>query len=353
MRRSASRASRCGRCRRCRCDDATTLFVQRARATRPDFDPDPETAASVAEICRRLDGLPLAIELAAARMRMMSAAEVAQRLDDGRLLARGPRTAQPRHQSLAAAIDWSYRLLSQPRAAAVRAAVGVRGRRRPRRGARGVRRTGHDRSRHARPAHRAGRQVDGGRGEQSAAAPATGCWRRCVPTGGSGCAADGSRLARRHAEYFVELAERAARGVQGPDERMWVERTLPDADNLRVAFEQVIADQDADLAMRLVTSLPEVSAVCGSGTSRRPGPSGRSISRPPTTRCSSPPSAPPPAVRGTVGDFARARRLAARAGGRVPGPRHGPDPAIRRTSWRTSRCTRATSTPPCATTTPR
>ena len=94
--------------------DAAALFVQRARATRPDFDPDGRSGA-VAEICRRLDGLPLAIELAAARMRAMSAAEMAPSgCDDARLLARGPRTAQPRHQSLAAAIDWSYRLLSEP-----------------------------------------------------------------------------------------------------------------------------------------------------------------------------------------------------------------------------------------------
>ena len=89
--------------------DASTLFVLRARATRPDFA---TVGSAVAEICRRVDGLPLGIELAAARTRAMSVAEIAARLDDGHLLARGARTAQPRHQSLAAAIDWSYRLLA-------------------------------------------------------------------------------------------------------------------------------------------------------------------------------------------------------------------------------------------------
>nr|MBA3908147.1 AfsR/SARP family transcriptional regulator [Pseudonocardiales bacterium] len=69
---------------------ATTLFVQRARATRPDFDPDREPSGTIAEICLRLDGLPLGIELAAARTRAMSAAEIASRLDDGHLLAHGP-----------------------------------------------------------------------------------------------------------------------------------------------------------------------------------------------------------------------------------------------------------------------
>ena len=60
-----------------------------------------------------MDGLPLAIELAAARMRVMNAAEAIHRLDDGRLLAGGARTAPPRHQSLTGAIDWSYRLLPE------------------------------------------------------------------------------------------------------------------------------------------------------------------------------------------------------------------------------------------------
>ena len=68
-------------------------------------------------------------------------------------------------------------------------------------------------------------------------------------------------LASRHAEYFVELAEQAARGLQGADERAWVERTLPEHDNLRAAFEYAVADRDVDLALRLVTSLPELTHV--------------------------------------------------------------------------------------------
>ena len=62
-------------------EDATALFADRARAGRPDFDLDHEPVGAVAEICRRLDGLPLAIELAAARMRVMSSLDVARRLD--------------------------------------------------------------------------------------------------------------------------------------------------------------------------------------------------------------------------------------------------------------------------------
>ena len=95
-------------------EDATRLFADRARAGRPDFDLAHEPAGAVAEICRRLDGLPLAIELAAARMRVMSSIDIARRLDRLRLLSGGARGAPPRQQSLAATIDWSYRLLTEP-----------------------------------------------------------------------------------------------------------------------------------------------------------------------------------------------------------------------------------------------
>ncbi len=85
-------------------EDATVLFADRARAGRPDFDVEHEPVGAVAEICRRLDGLPLAIELAAARMRAMSSLDVARRLDRLRLLRGGARSAHPRQQSLTATI---------------------------------------------------------------------------------------------------------------------------------------------------------------------------------------------------------------------------------------------------------
>jgi non-specific serine/threonine protein kinase len=89
------------------------LFVERARAIRPDFALTGETAAPVAELCRRLDGLPLALELAAARLRVFPPAELLARLDDRfRLLGGGSRTAPLRQQTLRGALDWSYDLLS-------------------------------------------------------------------------------------------------------------------------------------------------------------------------------------------------------------------------------------------------
>ncbi len=90
------------------------LFIDRARAVAPAFQLDDRNAAAVANICRRLDGIPLAIELAAARMRSLSAEEVNARLDQRfRLLTGGARTAMPRQQTLRAAIDWSYELLAE------------------------------------------------------------------------------------------------------------------------------------------------------------------------------------------------------------------------------------------------
>ena len=94
---------------------AVRLFVERARAVAPRFAPDRRGAAMIATICRRLDGIPLAIELAAARVAALGIEALAARLDDRfQLLTGGRRTALPRHQTLRATLDWSYELLSEP-----------------------------------------------------------------------------------------------------------------------------------------------------------------------------------------------------------------------------------------------
>ena len=93
---------------------AVKLFVVRAREASPDFTPDDRTATIVGAICRRLDGMPLAIELAAARTAAFGIDGVAARLDDRfRILTAGLRTALPRHQTLRATLDWSYELLPE------------------------------------------------------------------------------------------------------------------------------------------------------------------------------------------------------------------------------------------------
>lgn len=93
---------------------AIRLFVDRAEAVKPEFSMTPDIAPAVLQICQRLDGIPLAIELAAARVRVLSPQQIADRLDDRfRLLTGGSRTALPRQRTLQALIDWSYDLLSE------------------------------------------------------------------------------------------------------------------------------------------------------------------------------------------------------------------------------------------------
>jgi predicted ATPase len=90
------------------------LLIQRARAVRPGFEVTAGNAPAIARICRALDGMPLAIELAAARLRTMAPEQVAARLDDRfALLSSGSRTAVPRHQTLRAVVDWSWDLLDE------------------------------------------------------------------------------------------------------------------------------------------------------------------------------------------------------------------------------------------------
>lgn len=93
-------------------EEAVTLFAERAASVAPDFDAA-SSREHVLRICERLDGMPLAIELAAARVKMLPPEEIAARLDDRfRLLTSGPRTAEARHKTLRATVDWSHALLT-------------------------------------------------------------------------------------------------------------------------------------------------------------------------------------------------------------------------------------------------
>ncbi|HEY3059269.1 MAG TPA: tetratricopeptide repeat protein, partial [Chloroflexota bacterium] len=95
--------------------EGVRLFLERARSALPSFALTDRNAPAVSEVCRRLDGLPLAIELAAARVRTIGVEQMAARLDDRfRLLTDGRRTAPVRHQTLRAAIEWSHGLLTEP-----------------------------------------------------------------------------------------------------------------------------------------------------------------------------------------------------------------------------------------------
>jgi predicted ATPase/class 3 adenylate cyclase/predicted negative regulator of RcsB-dependent stress response len=101
--------------------ESVRLFSERAAAAQPGFRVSDRNAAAVTDICRRLDGIPLALELAAARVRVLPAEKIATRLTDRfRLLTGGDKTALPRQQTLRACIDWSYELLSEPERALLR-----------------------------------------------------------------------------------------------------------------------------------------------------------------------------------------------------------------------------------------
>ena len=107
--------------------DAVALFVERARRARPSFAISDANAPAIAQICHRLDGIPLAIELAAARCRQLSAERIAAELDDRfRLLTGGARTVMARQQTLAASVDWSHERLDDAEQTHVPAARRVR-----------------------------------------------------------------------------------------------------------------------------------------------------------------------------------------------------------------------------------
>ena len=303
--------------------DAAVLFADRARAGRPDFDLDSEPVGAVAEICRQLDGLPLAIELAAARIRAMSSLDLARRLDGLRLLRGGARGALPRQQSVAATIDWSYRLLAEPEQALfMRLSVFAGGF--DLEAAHGV--CGDDLALEDDTLDALTGLVD-----KSMVSVRSGAGRTRYLVLETLRAYGRERLAERelhdgvstrHMAYFTELAERAAAGMHSEDEQAWVERILPDYDNLRAAFEHATTTGDVDSALRLVTSLPEfVHLRIGFEAS---GWAERTLSRAdPEHRLYA--AAVGFAARGAWnrGDYARARALATSANGRLPGRGNG------------------------------
>jgi predicted ATPase/DNA-binding SARP family transcriptional activator len=165
--------------------DAVRLFVERATTADPSFTLDGASGPVVAELCRRLDGLPLAIELAAARVRALPPAELALRLQDRfRLLTGGGRAVDPRQQTLRATIDWSWALLAEPDRRLLRRLSGFSGGwtvAAPRRCAAA---TGWTRAGSWRGC--SGWSTGPWSWPPVATRPGSGCWRRCGPMGPSG-----------------------------------------------------------------------------------------------------------------------------------------------------------------------
>ncbi|HEY7107504.1 MAG TPA: adenylate/guanylate cyclase domain-containing protein [Acidimicrobiia bacterium] len=227
--------------------DAVRVFAQRAAAARPGFAVTEENAAAIAELCRRLDGIPLALELAAARVTAMTPSEILQRIGERfRLLKGGPRTGSPRHQTLLSAIDWSYSLLDETeRAVFTRLAVFAGG-------------------------------FDLEAAERVASDDLLGpldvveVLSALVSKSMIAAATDDATTSRyqmleslrdfalerldkqvhwrrRHAAYFGTFASEAGRGLIGRDEAAWRARVRVELDNLRAAVSWALATGDRDM----------------------------------------------------------------------------------------------------------
>ncbi|MFI6539178.1 BTAD domain-containing putative transcriptional regulator [Nonomuraea sp. NPDC050547] len=233
---------------------AVRLFVARAAASAPGFVLDEDNAAAVAAICRRLDGLPLALELAATRVRALGVRGLAERLDDRfRLLASGRRDAPARQRTLRAMIDWSWELLSEPeRVVLRRLAVHAEG-----------------------CTLEAAEEVCAG-GEvaaddvldllsrlvdRSLVVTADGARYRLLESVAAYCverlraAGELDEVHRRRDDHYADLAERAAPYLYGEDQRRWLDRLDDESANLRNVLDEALHRGAAGLAARLVTAL--------------------------------------------------------------------------------------------------
>jgi predicted ATPase len=243
---------------------AVRLFADRGAAARPGFAVDEATVAPVLRICRALDGIPLALELAAARLRALSPEQIAGRLDDRfRLLADGSRPALPRHQTLRAVVDWSWDLLDDSERVLLRRLAVFAG------GAtlEAVERVCAD------PGPGLGGLArddvlyllaalvdkslvvageDGEAGEVRyrllETVRAYGQERRRQ-------AGEDEALHRAHAAYFLDLAERADPRLRGHDQLGWIARLSAERDNLHTALRWAVDTPDATMALRLVVAL--------------------------------------------------------------------------------------------------
>jgi len=243
---------------------AVRLFCDRAGAVRPGFALSTDNAPAVAQVCVRLDGIPLAIELAAARVRVLPPRQLLARLEDRfRLLTGGSRTALERHQTLRAAVDWSHDLLTAPERTffarlsvfaggftlEAAEAVGADGPDGP---------DGPDRGGIEAPevldllTHlvdtslvEAEEQPDGTARYRLLETLRQYARERLV-AGGAAAATH-----TRHAATYLALAEAAAPALHGPQQRRWLDRLETEHDNLRAALRCLLDREDPDGAVRL------------------------------------------------------------------------------------------------------
>ena len=243
--------------------EAVRLFVQRAREANAGFALTERNAPVVARLCWKLDGIPLAIELAAARVRALSVEQISERLENPlSLLTTGSRTAEPRHQTLRAALEWSYELLDeQERALFERLSVFAGGW-----DLEAAEAIGADGSLEADLVLDVlSRLMDKSLvvAEESVDDDASLRYRMLVPVRQFGREKLEERtwaqdVLRRHAEYYLDLAERADRELMGPDQGRWLTRIRSELGNLRGALAwsaEPYQEDRAELRLRLVAAL--------------------------------------------------------------------------------------------------
>jgi len=236
-------------------NEAVRLFAERARAVSPTFALSDENLPTVARISVRLDGIPLAIELAAARVKVLSVDQIAERLDDRfRLLAGGSRTALARQQTLRAAMDWSHDLLTDPERALLRRLSVFAG------GwtleaAEAVcadeavpREAVLDLLTHL---------VDKSLVDVDAGTPPRYMMLETVRQYGREkllAAAEAPHFRSRHRDWFLALAEQAAGHLTGPQQKVWLDRLEREWDNLQVAMGWSV-EEEPDRGMTMAGAL--------------------------------------------------------------------------------------------------
>jgi predicted ATPase len=234
--------------------EAARLFVERARGRDPAFSLSPHNALAVAEICRRLEGIPLAIELAAARVGTLSVEQISQRLTDSlKLLTGGPRTQMPKQRTLRGALDWSHELLSgDEKKLFGRLSVFAGGWTLEAAEAVGA---GGDVEEEdildllsglVEKSLAVAKGFDEGRVRYRLLEPVRQYALEKLKESGEGEAAK-----RAHAEYFLILAEEAEPELFGPRDVEWFDRLEEEHDNLRAALSWALGRAETELGLRL------------------------------------------------------------------------------------------------------
>ena len=238
--------------------DAVRLFIDRARAALPSFRLDGATAGPVAEVCRHLDGIPLALELAAARVKTLTIGEIAARLDDRfQLLTAGPRTAEARQRTLRATVQWSHQLLTKPQQVLFRRLSVFRGGWSADAAERVCASGGIDRSEVvALLADLVDRSLVVADHREAVRFRMLETLRHYAAERLAQADEDGP-VARAHATFFIEVAERGEPQLRGPQQGRWLGWLATEQDNLRVALGwcHAHAGSEPDLGLRLVAAL--------------------------------------------------------------------------------------------------